>query len=177
MPDEKGLIHVYYGDGQGKTSAAFGLAFRCAGRGGLVVIARFMKGGESGEVMAARDFQNIKLLDMGGAEKFTIHMSKEEKADAARRCGLLFIDGVETAQDLGARMLVLDEVLAACEHELLNPNMVTRFLDAKPPGLELVLTGHSLVDSIRMRAHYITRMEKIRHPFDQGIPARMGIEY
>ena len=90
MKKDTGLIHIYYGDGKGKTTAAFGLAFRCAGRGKRVVIAQFLKSGTSGEVTAAERFPEITLVRGGEVRKFTFQMDDGEKAQTARDCAAHF---------------------------------------------------------------------------------------
>ena len=176
MEKQTGLVHIYYGDGKGKTTAAFGLAFRCAGRGKRVVIAQFLKSGESGEVTAAERFPEITLLRGHGVGKFTFQMNEAEKARTAGDCAALFQKAASLARSEGARMLVLDEVIDAC-HGFLPVEELTGFLDSRPEGLEVVITGHALPGELAARAHYISRMEKEKHPYDRGIPARPDIEF
>lgn len=176
MEKEMGLAHVYYGDGKGKTTAAFGLAFRCAGRGKKVVIAQFLKSGESGEVTAAERFPEITLLRGHGARKFTFQMNDAEKAQTAGDCAALFQKAVSLARSESARMLVLDEVIDACQG-FLPVEELTGFLDSRPEGLEVVITGHALPGELAARADYISRVEKEKHPYDRGILARPEIEF
>ena len=159
----EGLTHIYYGDGSGKTTAAFGLAFRCAGRGERVVIAQFLKGMESGEMLAAGRFPEITTLRWDGPAKFTYQMDEE----AAR---LAAADGI--------RLLVLDEVIDAVGCGFLSLSRLCGFLDKeKPSGLEVVMTGHSLPETLAARADYISRVTKEKHPYDKGVMARKGIEF
>ena len=80
MAEENGLVQIYYGDGKGKTTAAFGLAFRCAGWGRRVVIAQFLKSSPCGELTAAERFPTLTVLRSKGIHKFTFQMNDEEKA-------------------------------------------------------------------------------------------------
>ena len=176
MEKQAGLVHVYYGDGKGKTTAAFGLAFRCAGRGKRVVIAQFLKSGESGEVTAAERVPEITLVRGNGVRKFTFQMNDAEKAQTAKDCAALFQKAVSLTQSGDVRMLVLDEVIDAC-HAFLPLEELTGFLDGRPKGLEVVITGHALPGELAARADYITRMGKEKHPYDQGILARPDIEF
>lgn len=176
MAERQGLVHIYYGDGKGKTTAAFGLAFRCAGRGERVVLAQFLKGGGSGEVAAAARFPEITLIQGQGPKKFTFQMDDAEKAETAAACLALFRSAVRVAEGERARLLVLDEVIDACGG-FLPLEEVTAFLDGRPEGLEVVLTGHSLPRSLADRADYISRVAKEKHPYDRGIMARAGIEF
>ena len=176
MEKQTGLVHVYYGDGKGKTTAAFGLAFRCAGRGKKVVIAQFLKSGESGEVTAAERFPEITLLRRHSAGKFTFQMNGGEKARTAGDCAAIFQKAVSLARSGDVRMLVLDEVTDACP-SFFPPSELTGFLDSRPEGLEVVITGHALPEELAVRADYISRVEKEKHPYDQGVLARPDIEF
>lgn len=176
MDKQTGLTHVYYGDGKGKTTAAFGLAFRCAGRGKRVVIAQFLKSGESGEVTAAGRFPEITLVRGGAVHKFTFQMNDAEKAQTAKDCTALFHKAAGLARAEGVRMLVLDEVIDAC-YSFLPLDELTGFLDSKPEGLEVVITGHSLPPELEVRTDYISHVAKEKHPYDQGIMARPDIEF
>ena len=176
MAETQGLVHIYYGDGKGKTTAAFGLAFRCAGRGKRVVIAQFLKGGSSGEVTAAERFPEITLLRGKGVHKFTFQMNDEEKAATARDCLALFREATARAAEEGVRLLVLDEVIDA-SHGFLPPEELCSFLDGRPEGLEVVITGHSLPEELARRADYISHVVKEKHPYDRGVMARPDIEF
>ena len=113
MAEQQGLVHIYYGDGKGKTTAAFGLAFRCAGWGKRAVIAQFLKSSPCGEVTAAERFPELTVLRSKGIHKFTFQMDEAEKASTAAECAALFQQAVELAQAREARLLVLDEVIDA----------------------------------------------------------------
>ena len=98
MAEENGLVQIYYGDGKGKTTAAFGLAFRCAGWGRRVVIAQFLKSSPCGELTAAERFPTLTVLRSKGIHKFTFQMNDEEKAVVARNCRKLFQEAVALAR-------------------------------------------------------------------------------
>ena len=165
MAEENGLVQIYYGDGKGKTTAAFGLAFRCAGWGRRVVIAQFLKSSPCGELTAAERFPTLTVLRSKGIHKFTFQMNDEEKAVVAENCRTLLRQAAELARAEEARLLVLpQEELCA-------------FLDERPAGLEVVLTGHSLPEALERRADYITHMVKEKHPYDRGVTARREIEF
>lgn len=176
MAKEQGLIHIYYGDGKGKTTAAFGLAFRCAGYGKQVVISQFLKGGASGEVDATEGFPEISVFRGKPIGKFTFQMNEEEKAITAQACLDIFRQATATAVEQKARILVMDEVIDAT-YGFLPMDVLVQFLDEKPESLEVVITGHSLPAELEERAHYITNMSKKKHPYDQGIMARRDIEF
>ena len=153
---ETGLIHIYCGEGKGKTTAAVGLAVRHAGFGGKVVLAQFLKDGTSSECRALSKLENVTML--------------------AANPGRTFAAATGFAVREGATLLVLDEVCAAVSCGFLPESEVLAFLDGKPDDLEVVLTGRNPSEALQARADYITEMVKRRHPFDKGIGARKGIE-
>lgn len=176
MAEENGLVQIYYGDGKGKTTAAFGLAFRCAGWGRRVVIAQFLKSSPCGELTAAERFPTLTVLRSKGIHKFTFQMNDEEKAVVARNCRKLFQEGRCPGPAEDARLLVLDEVIDALRGFLPQEELCA-FLDERARGPEVVLTGHSLPEALERRADYITHMVKEKHPYDRGVTARREIEF
>jgi len=177
MKEHTGLSHIYYGDGQGKTTAAFGLAFRCTGCGYRVVIAQFLKSRKTGEVTAAERFQEIRVLRSHPLTKFTFQMNDEERVEVAKNCETLFEDAVALTSDGSVRLLVLDEVIDACAYGLLPMERLMRFLAARPTGLEVAMTGHSLPVELAELADYVSEIKAQKHPYEKGINARHGIEY
>ena len=171
MAEENGLVQIYYGDGKGKTTAAFGLAFRCAGWGRRVVIAQFLKSSPCGELTAAERFPTLTVLRSKGFQ-----MNDEEKAVVAENCRTLLRQAAELARAEDARLLVLDEVIDALRGFLPQEELCA-FLDERPAGLEVVLTGHDLPPVLEPRADYITRFAKEKHPYDRGVTARREIEF
>ena len=153
---QTGLIHLYCGDGKGKTTAAMGLALRAAGHGLPVVIAQFLKDGTSGECRILRTLPTVTVL-------------------AAHPCGKFsFQEAVKSAKSPG--LLVLDEVCAAVSCGFLSKDILLDFLSEKPVDLEVVMTGRAPCDEIRAAADYLSEIKKCRHPYDNAVPAREGIE-
>lgn len=177
MADQQGLVQIYYGDGKGKTTAAFGLAFRCAGWGRRVIIAQFLKSRACGEVMAAERFPELTVLRTKEIHKFTFQMNEEEKAATALNCRDLFRQAAALAVEENARLLVMDEAIDAVRGGFLPVDELCAFLDSRPEGLEVVLTGHSLPQELADRADYISHVQKEKHPYDKGIVARKEIEF
>ncbi len=175
--NENGLIHLYFGDGKGKTTAAMGLALRCAGRGGKVVIAQFLKDGTSGECLALAKMENVTLLAANPSGKFTFQMSGEEKNSTREAICRTFEAAAQYARKEKVRLLVLDEVCAAVSQGFLDEDELLCFLEHKPEALEVVLTGRNPSERLMRCADYVTEMKKHRHPFERGIAAREGIEY
>ncbi len=176
MAEQQGLVQIYYGDGKGKTTAAFGLAFRCAGWGKRVVIAQFLKSGAGGEVQAAQRFPELTVLRTKDIHKFTFQMNEEEKAATAVNCQELFRQATALAAEQGARLLVLDEAIDAT-YGFLPMEELCAYLDQKPEGLEVVITGHSIPQELADRADYISHVQKEKHPYDKGVMARKEIEF
>ncbi|WP_130870444.1 cob(I)yrinic acid a,c-diamide adenosyltransferase [Intestinimonas massiliensis (ex Afouda et al. 2020)] len=176
MADQQGLVQIYYGDGKGKTTAAFGLAFRCAGWGRNVVIAQFLKSGAGGEVKAAERFPELTVLRTKDIHKFTFQMNDEEKAATAVNCQELFRQATALAAEQQARLLVLDEAIDAT-YGFLPMDELCAWLDSRPEGLEVVITGHSIPQELADRADYISHVVKEKHPYDRGVMARKEIEF
>lgn len=169
------MVHLYCGDGKGKTTAAMGLALRMAGRGKPVVIAQFLKGADSGERYALSQLPQVTLLPAPEKIKFSFQLSPEERA-AERKRYLCLITQVRTAAgEIPDGLLVLDEVCAAVNTGLLPLEEVLSCLDEV--DCEVVLTGRDPAPELLERADYVTEMIKHRHPYDQGTGARPGIEW
>jgi len=170
------VIHLYCGDGKGKTTAAMGLALRALGRGKKVVVCQFLKDGDSGERLALERFEQAVLLPVPQQMKFVFQMTEEEKAQTRREMCALFDRAAELVRRGECDLLVLDEVCAALSTGMLCEEQVAVFLDEEHET-EVVLTGRDPAPVLRERADYITEMAACRHPFEQGKPARMGIEW
>lgn len=167
------MIHLYCGEGKGKTTAAMGLALRAAGRGKQVVIAQFLKGEDSGERRILEQLPQVNLLPLPKTIQFTFAMSEEEKEKEKVRYQRMLKEIVDAAEV--CELLILDEVCAAVNTGMVSLESVLHLID----GLtcEIVMTGREPAQELRQRADYITNMDKIRHPYDGGIAAREGIEY
>lgn len=169
------MIHLYHGDGKGKTTAAMGLALRMAGRNRGVVIAQFLKGEDSGERQALARLPQVTLLPLPEQVKFTFQLTAEEfQLESARNCSLL-TQATALAQDPNCGLVVLDEVCSAVALNLLPLSPLLDFLDHAQA--EVVLTGRDPKPELCQRADYITFFQKLRHPYDSGVSARSGIEF
>ena len=171
-----GLIHVYHGNGKGKTTAAVGLAIRAAGRGKQVLFAQFMKGGQTGELTIFAEIPNITILRKKTGAKFSFRMTEEEK-EALRTAHLaLWQEIMAHLQNQPSDLLVLDEMVGALAKGFFPEDLLREFLQNKPEALEVVLTGRNPAGFLLEAADYVTEMQEIKHPYQQGIPARIGIE-
>ena len=171
-----GLIHIYCGDGKGKTTAAMGLCCRAAGAGLRVVICQFMKPNTSSERAVLAPLPNVTFLDGLAEEKFSFRLSPAEREERKVFYADLLEKAAQTARVMNADVVLLDEVLYAVGAGLLEERSVLKFLDSREPSLEVILTGRDPGDAIAGRADYISEIRKVRHPYDEGIPARDGIE-
>lgn len=174
------MIHFYYGDGKGKTSAAIGAAVRFAGAGGKVLLFQFLKGNSSSERKALEQMENFRILNGPEKMKFVFQMTPEEKEQMAEyyRNKLKEIWDIVKNEDIG--MLVLDEAGDCIECGLFTEQEILDFLQQimrLPGDREIVVTGHRLVQVLMDSCDYITCMGKKRHPYERGKEARRGIEY
>lgn len=170
-----GLIHLYCGDGKGKTSAAVGLAVRASGAGKQVVFTQFFKDGSSSEIESLKRLPGIRTIHANTVKGFYHAMTPEQREQAREDYTALFRQVTDAARD--ADLLILDEIVSACNRGVVPETLVTDFLRCKPQQLEVVLTGRDPSPALTELADYITEMRKLRHPFDRGIPARKGIEF
>lgn len=175
---EPGLIHLYCGDGKGKTTAALGLSLRAAGRGRRVLVARFLKTEDSGEVAALSQVSGIRLLPCSKRFGFSWNMTEKERQEARAYYGEMLEEAWKMAVGgAGYDLLILDEIVAAVNLGFVEETRLIALLKAKPFGLEVVLTGRGPSQALADCADYITEMVMRRHPYEKGIQAREGIEY
>ena len=170
-----GLIHIYCGDGKGKTTAALGLALRAAGSGKSVLLLQFFKDGKSSEFVALDHVPGIKVVPQTRTFGFSWTLSEEEKTEAREYYSGLLENAFQRAA--GAGLLVLDEAMSACATGMIDEARLLELLRERPEGLEVVLTGRNPSATLVGAADYVTEMKKIRHPYERGIAARKGIEY
>lgn len=172
----RGCIHIYCGDGKGKTTAAMGLALRAVGAGLKVLICQFLKSGVSSELNLLRSIRGIYILDGAETNKFIFQMVDEEKQEYSYKCEQLLNNAFNLVKTEKYDMLILDELCAAITMNMLNSDAVLTQLKNKPDILEVVITGRDPLPQLVEMADYVSEIKKIKHPFDQGIPARKGIE-
>jgi cob(I)alamin adenosyltransferase len=171
---ETGLVHIYCGDGKGKTTAAVGLAMRCVGAGGRVLFFQFLKGNTSSERNVIEKLGNIDVVSGIDNMKFVWTMTEDEKAETARRYREIFSELKKKAEAYD--MLILDEVIPALKYDFISEGELIDFIASKPKNTELVLTGRNPSERLVGLADYVTEMKKIKHPFDRGVNARNGVE-
>ncbi len=168
-----GLIHIYYGQGVGKTTRAVGLAVRAAGVGLKVNFVQFMKSGTSGEILIFAKIPNIRYL-CPGRHPFILSKGPEtvHYEHAAQALQMAF-EAVET----GAELLICDEILNTLIFELLEKKLVIELMKMCRDKAELVMTGANAPQDLIELADYVTELRQIKHPYYSGAKARRGIEF
>lgn len=175
-----GLVHIYCGDGKGKTSAAVGLAVRAAGCKKRVVVVRFLKTDQSGEVEILKKIPEVTVIPCTKNFGFVRSMDEETKRECASYNRDLFYEAVRLSKE--ADLVVFDEIMAAVNHGMIPEKDVLDFLKTRKgrgetDGLEVVMTGRNPSEALLSEADYISEICKRKHPFDKGIMARRGIEF
>ena len=173
----KGLVHIYCGDGKGKTTTSVGLTVRAAGSGKKVVIKRFLKNDHSGEVEVLKQIPGITVLPCTRQFGFSWKMSSQEKEEAKEYYGEELEKAWKTAWGQDADMLILDEAVGACSLGFIKEERLLELIGCKPEKLEVILTGRNPSKELLAAADYVTEMVMRAHPYTRGIPARKGIEY
>ncbi|MBI5569404.1 MAG: cob(I)yrinic acid a,c-diamide adenosyltransferase [Desulfomonile tiedjei] len=174
--NETGTIQVITGEGKGKTTAALGLALRAVDRGLRVFMVQFLKAPHtSGEHFSAEAVAPLLTIKPMGRKGFIRKSGGEARDRLLAQQALQEARTAMLSGDYG--VIVLDEINVAVSMGLIDVKDVLEFIDAKPEGMELLLTGRYAQPEIVRRADLVLEMKKIKHPFDQGIPAMEGIEY
>lgn len=202
-----GCVHIYCGDGKGKTTAVTGMAVRMQGCGGQVVIARFLKTDGSGEVRGLKSLPGIQVIPCKKSFGFTWQMTEEQRREAAVYYEELLKKAFHMAQNVcrdeemkkdwqerqnqscfkedftGSPnqdcqvLLVLDEIFGAVESGLVMEESLLVFLKERPENLEVAMTGRNPSARVKAEADYVSEIVCIKHPFKSGTAARKGIEF
>ncbi len=172
---DTGRIHLYYGDGKGKTTAAVGQIIRAAGSGMKVLVFQFLKNNSSSERKILENIPNITCLNGREPVKFVSKMNGDERAETKRYNNKALDEIIRFCTPFD--VVFLDEALCAIQLDVLSEEKLIGFLEHRPRGMEVILTGHTITDNLLEMADYVTQMTKIKHPYDLGKMAREGIEY
>ena len=169
-----GLVHVYTGNGKGKTTAALGLALRAAGQGLRVCMVQFMKGKTNyGELRAAKKVGIV--IRQFGRPDFVDKRNPDPRDISGAQQALSFAYGIMKSK--GCDLLILDELNVALDFKLVGLKQVLTLLAEKPEGLELVIMGRYAPRALLRRADLVTEMKEVKHYYAKGVVARKGIEY
>jgi len=192
---KQGLVQVYTGTGKGKTTAALGLGLRAAGHGFKVEMIQYMKGSTySGELYAVEKLPNFNisqfgktcpnaavikqgLMDCQGCGECFLGAKREEEAAHQHFVDLALEYSKEVVKQEAADIVILDEINNALRYDLLSVEQVINLINQKGPVVELVFTGRGMADEIIELADLVTEMKAVKHPLEQGIESRRGIEY
>lgn len=169
----KSYVHVYTGEGKGKTTAALGLSLRSAGAGHKVFIAQFVKGGRYSELNALKRFDDLITVEQFGVGRFINGNPSESDVDAARK-GLEKMKKILASGDY--RVVILDEANIGVHYNLFSVEELIHLVDCRAEETELIITGRYASPEILERADLVTEMKVIKHYFKEGVKARVGIE-
>lgn len=170
--DFQGCVHVYTGNGKGKTTAALGLLLRASGAGMKVFLGQFLKRGEYSEHAALALLPGVTVEAFGGERRVGAPLTEEDTVLA--RKGLERVRDAVSSGHWG--VVIADEIFVAVHLGLLAETDILELLEVRHPSAELVLTGRYAFPEILRRADLVTEMKELRHYFSRGIPARKGIE-
>ncbi|MGD8990911.1 MAG: cob(I)yrinic acid a,c-diamide adenosyltransferase [Desulfobacterales bacterium] len=171
--ETRGYVQVYTGNGKGKTTAAIGLAIRAVGAGLKVYIAQFIKMGDYSEIKALRRYSDMITVEQFGLGRFTDGKPLPEDIDAAQK-GLKRIKSIMASENY--KVIILEEANVAAKFGLIRVQDLLALIINKPPDLELVLTGRHAASRVIENADLVTEMKPVKHYFEKGVPARIGIE-
>lgn len=172
-----GFLHIYCGEGKGKTTAALGLALRAAGAGKNIRIIQLLKGTYTSELDALRLIPNITVTRCDKNYGFTGKMTEADKAEITVCHNKLLSEGYALVRSGAVDMLIIDEFNAAYEYNLLDRRSAEEFLSCREFPAEIVITGRNPAEVFLNIADYISEIKCVNHPFGKGISARKGIEF
>lgn len=177
MESARGLVHIYTGEGKGKTTAAVGLALRACGQGMKVLFVQFFKedSASSGEKELLRK-AGVDLVRSNSRHPLFTGAKTDLEAVRASVVGT-YEATKEKLMEGGYDMAVFDEMMSAVNGGWVKTEDLLGFLGSRPKNLEVVLTGRGAPVELMQSADYVTEMLKIKHPYDAGVQARKGIEY
>lgn len=174
----EGLFHIYMGDGKGKSTAALGLALRAYGSGMDILYSQFLKAGDSSEHKALKLLQDhLSVIQNKTVKGFYFNLRPEEQEQVRCEQRELFQKVTEEMSTGKYQLVILDEVLHAINLGILNKQEVCHAVQERPKGVELVFTGRNAPSCLLDLADYVSEIVKLKHPYDQGIKMRKGIEY
>jgi cob(I)alamin adenosyltransferase len=174
---DKNCLHLYTGNGKGKTTAAMGLALRMLGHGEKVLITQFMKDGKSGEIQALSSFPKAKIVETAPMKGFIWRMGEEQLEKARQDIKASLGQLADEIRALKPRLIVLDELAVALATRLISEDDALRLIDTALEYGDTVVTGRYAGEKLKEKADYVSDIQAVKHPFDEGKPARKGIEF
>lgn len=171
-----GLLHLYIGDGKGKTTAAVGLCVRAAGAGLRTVLFQFLKGQNSGELASLAQL-GIPVHRTDEVKKFIPYMEPQELDACKKSHNACFALAKQALAGGEYDLIAMDEVLDAVATGMVDEQELLAALKGRAANTEVVLTGRGPCDELRALADYISDVQAVKHPYTKGVAARYGIEY
>ncbi len=171
------MIHIYSGDGKGKTTAVVGLAVRAAGAGMRVYFYQFLKNGSSSEISMLESLRGVTVRCCRNCSKFTSQLNDEEKAAVTAEQNSMLIEIKNLINSHGADLIIIDEFIDAYNKQLVDRLFAEVMLKEFPSGMELAMTGREPTPFLCRLADYHSEIKAVKHPFENGMRSRRGIEY
>ena len=171
------MLHIYYGNGKGKTTAAVGLTIRACGAEMKTAFFQFLKNGTSSEISILEKMPDITVVCCECCNKFTFEMNEAEKLEVTAAHDRMLDRAWKMINNNEVQLIVLDEIIDAYNKNLMDKVKFDAFISEAPAKCEIIITGRNPSDIMIENADYLTEMCAIKHPFDNGITARKGIEY
>ena len=171
------MLHIYYGNGKGKTTAAVGLTVRASGAGMKTAFFQFLKNGCSSEISVLKQIDNIEVFCCEKCRKFTFEMNEHELKDVILEHNTMLKKAADLISNESIQLLILDEFLDAYNKKLIDIDLADNLIDSLDDKVEVVMTGRVPSDKLIEAADYLTEMKAVKHPYSKGIQARKGIEY
>lgn len=171
------MLHIYYGNGKGKTTAAVGLTIRANGSGMKTAFFQFLKNGSSSEIGILEKLDNTTVICCTECTKFTSQMNSDEKKMITSVHTKMLEKAAALIEDEETQLIILDEFLDAYNKKLIDTDLADSFIKNCSDKAEIVITGREPPEHFMEAADYITEMIALKHPFNNGISARKGIEY
>ena len=176
MEKQTGCIHIYCGDGKGKTTTGMGLSTRAAGCGYKVLIYQFMKNNSTSERNILENVPNITFVDGLEGEKFSFQMSEDEKKERKNFYENQFKMLTEMIENENFDVVFFDELIYTIKAGLFDEELLADYLKHKPEKLEVILTWQNPSQNLMDLADYVSEIRKVKHPYDRGLCSRKGIE-
>lgn len=174
--DNKGYVHLYVGSGKGKTTASIGLSVRAKGAGKRVLIAQFLKGQNTAELVPLTSL-GIDIIRTKEAKKFVFQMNEEELALCSADCLGCFAKVQAACDNHSYDLIVMDEIVDAVNLKLISVDALVALVKGRPAEIEMVMTGRNPEQKIIDIADYYTLMTAEKHPYNEGVTQRKGIEF
>lgn len=176
---KKGCVHIYTGTGKGKSTAAIGLGMRAASAGLKVCMFQFLKkpGSSAENGLKHARFKVVCFDEIHPMFEGTRFKGQGSRVNTRKS---ILRDLAKVKKTLRANrydVIILDEIINCVSEKFIPQGAVLAVIKSKPKGAELVLTGRGATRALVSCADYVSRVDKLKHPFDKGVSARRGIEF